>query len=120
MRLFEVEDRFVNDLVMFLRNLIGRSDSQDANAQLTLTYPGLNNLLQNFGYSGIEPSILKNFYDENQDVQKLMKDPEETGEQIVLKTEITQQAVQATRQPGPDVDHMAKQGAQDYQSDISK
>ena len=47
MRLFEVEDRFANDLEMVLRNQMGRSNTK--HSSLKLTYPALSNMMKNMG-----------------------------------------------------------------------
>jgi hypothetical protein len=123
MRLFEVEDRLVNDLIPILRNLVGRSDSPGNGQQSSpqpFSYAQLNGILKNLGYGPIDAGALKSLYDSSDALQHVIKDPAETGEEVVLKTEDERQKQQLTRSPGQSVDTMAHQGAQDYQSDISK
>ena len=116
MRLFEVEGRFEDDLVTLLRNLVGRSDSK--NAPQILTYPALSNLIQNFGYGQIDQALFKQVYDKSDELQRLVQDPAEDPEKIVLKTEDEREKQQLTATPGPDIDAMAKSAANKYQKDI--
>lgn len=118
MRLFEVESRFSDDLVTVLRNMVGRSDQQ--HAPQILSYPALGNILKNFGYGEIDPATFKDVYDSSEELQAIVKDPAETGEKIVLKTKDERASQELAKSPGPDIDAMAKSGAQDYQSDIAK
>jgi hypothetical protein len=111
MRLFEVEDRFVDDLVTILRNLRGRSDSKDAPA--VFPYAAVNNLLQPLGYGELSKMALVNLVKQHPDVNKEIKTFDD--ENIVLKTE-AEKAENPTNIPnGPSVDQMAHQGAQNFQ-----
>lgn len=87
MRLFEVEDRFSNDLTMVLRNLLGRSDSK--HSSIKLSYDALSNLIKNLGYGGINYATFNKVYDENPGIQAMVKDFNEAG--IELGTEVEQQ-----------------------------
>ena len=124
MRLFEVEGRFVNDLTLIIRNLVGRIDSTDdpraQHVRQPLTYPAVSHMLGNIGYGEMTPELMKKLYDKNDDIKKLILDPEETGDEIVLKTDSEKEKQQVSTQPGPDISQMATQGANKYQSDISK
>jgi hypothetical protein len=121
MRLFEVEDRLVNDLVPILRNLVGRGDNpgngQPSSPQ-PFSYAQLNGILKNLGYGPMDASALKSLYDSSDTLQRLMKDPAETGETIVLKTEDERQKQQLTKSPGQSIDTMAHQGAQKLSPEI--
>lgn len=123
MRLFEVEDRFANDLETILRNVVGRNDatdkSLDSPAPQPIKYSALSQLLRNMGYAGITPDLFKKIYDKNDGIRLLVKDPDETGEEVVLKTKAEQDTQQVSSAPGPDIDAMAKQGANAYQSKLS-
>jgi|APGre2960657373_1045057.scaffolds.fasta_scaffold187478_1 hypothetical protein len=109
MRLFEVEGRFTNDLIMVLRNLKTPSD---------LTYPAISNLMKNMGYGEITPQLMKNMYDNNDDLKKIIKDPAESGKILALKTDQEKQSSQIGQLPGPNIDQMAKQGSNAYQKNI--
>jgi len=87
MRLFEVEDRFSNDLTMVLRNLLGRSDSK--HSSIKLSYDALSNLIKNLGYGGINYATFNKMYDQNPGIQAMVKDYNEAG--VELGTEIEQQ-----------------------------
>ena len=82
MRLYEVADSFVNDLVTLLRNLVGRGDSKDAPQDLT--YPALSHLMKNMGNGEINYQIFNKLYDENLGLQDLVKSYDDQG--IVLGT----------------------------------
>jgi hypothetical protein len=118
MRLFEVEDRFINDLETLLRNQVGRSDSQSA--PQILSYPALSNLLKNMGYGAINFDILSQIFDSNPQLQPLIADFDQ--EKIVLGT---RQATPNTGSKldvpdGPSVDQMASSGAAAHMKQISK
>ena len=87
MRLFEVEDRFSNDLTMVLRNLLGRSDSK--HSSIKLSYDALSNLIKNLGYGGINYATFNKMYDQNPGIQAMVKDYNEAG--VELGTEVEQQ-----------------------------
>ena len=82
MRLFEVADRFVDDLTTILRGLVGRGDAKHAPQQLA--YPALSNMLANIGYGTMGFDQFSRVYDENPQVQELVADFDENG--IVLGT----------------------------------
>jgi hypothetical protein len=88
MRLFEVEDRFSNDLTMVLRNLLGRSDSK--HSSIKLSYDALSNLIKNLGYGGINYATFNKMYDQNPGIQAMVKDYNEAG--VELGTEVDRQA----------------------------
>lgn len=79
MRLFEVEDRFSNDLATVLRNVSGRTDK--------LRYEALGNLLRNLGYGGIDYKIFNQIYDNNPGIQELVSDFDQQG--ITLNSDVT-------------------------------
>jgi hypothetical protein len=121
MRLYEVEDRFINDLILLLNNVIGGNDSHSAGKsedQMSISYPALNDLLINQGYSGIDYDVLKKLYDKHRDLQKLIHDPQEDEQEIKLKTEADPMPGPSGVAKGPGVDQMAKKGAQDFQQDL--
>jgi len=117
MRLFEVEDRFTNDLVLVLKNMVGRSDTKDA--PLKLAYPAVNSLMFKFGYAELGPESLKDIYDKSDELQRMIKDPSETGDIIVTKTETERRKTELRTSSGPSVDTMAHQASQDYQNKLS-
>jgi hypothetical protein len=82
MRLFEVADRFVDDLETLLRNLVGRGDSK--HSPQSLTYPALSNLLKNMGYGEISYDQFSRIYDENPEIQPLIRNYNDQG--IILGT----------------------------------
>lgn len=117
MRLFEVEDHFVGDLVTVLRNQLGRGDSE--RTSLVLTYPALSNLMKNMGYGAIDYEGFQKLYDANPDLKKLVKNYSE--EKVVLSTETPPPGADAMgtgQAKGPSVDAMAHQGAQKLSPDI--
>jgi hypothetical protein len=110
MRLFEVEDRFTNDLVTIIRNLVGRSDSK--HAPQSLSYAAISNLLSNLGYGQIGYDEFASVYDKSPDLQALVKNFNEEG--IVLGTKAEQKPEDSPVIPtpkGPSVDTMAHQAA---------
>jgi hypothetical protein len=117
MRLFEVEDRFVGDLVTVLRNQLGRGDSE--RTSLVLTYPALSNIMKNMGYGEIDYDVFQKLYDGNPELKKLVVNYDE--DKISLSTKVpppgaeNQKAGKAT---GPSVDAMAHSGAQKLTPDI--
>lgn len=107
MRLFEVSDRFVDDLETVLRNLVGRGDSK--HAPQSLSYPALSNLLKNMGYGEIDYDQFVRLYDENPELQPLIQDYDDQG--ITLGTKVQSDAEADATQPGmptgKSVDQMA-------------
>jgi hypothetical protein len=128
MRLFEVEGNIVNDLVVLLRNQVGRTDSVSHNkAPQTLTYPALASLMNNLGYPGITKDSLKQLYDGSDELKKLIRDPKPAGEDpnanaadvVTLKTsEERTKDEPATAAGGKSIDSMAKSGA-NYKPELS-
>ena len=115
MRLFEVEDRFVNDLVMVLRELRGRSDTE--HSSLTLPWAAVNNILKNLGYGELNTAALASLVKQspalNAEVETF---DDETG--ITLATQ-DQEEEEPTKVPtGPSVDQMAHKAAKKYQADL--
>jgi hypothetical protein len=111
MRLFEVEDRFANDLEMVLRNLMGRSNEKKAS--LKLSYPALSNLLKNMGYGGIEYDTFQKVYDANPALQNIVRDFDENEIRVTTDIEDTEDD-QEQGDGLPDsksVDQMASAGA---------
>jgi hypothetical protein len=128
MRLYEVEDSITQDLVVVLKNQLGRTDSvsHDTSSE-TLTYPALANLMNNMGYPGITKDSLKKLYDSSVELQKVIRDPQPAGgdpnsqqaDVIVLKTAREKSKdVPSTAGQGPSVDTMAKSGAS-YKPELS-
>ena len=117
MRLFEVADRFVDDLGTVLRNLVGRGDSKQA--PQSLTYPALSNLLSNMGYGGISYEQFARIYDENPDIQPLIADYNDQG--IILGTDIQSEKDQDQLEvpTGKSVDQMASSGARNHLDSLS-
>jgi len=117
MRLFEVEDRFTDDLITILRNLVGRSDSK--HSPQSITYQALANMLKNLGYGEIDYDQFKGIYDNNPDLQAVIKNFNADG--IELNTDIEKEKPPSTPVPvpkGPSVDSMAHSGAADYQKTL--
>ena len=85
MRLFEVEDRFTNDLITVFRQLRGRSDVPSERTPLTLPWVAVNGMLKNFGYSEIDTAALANLVKQSPALNNEVKTfDDETG--ITLKT----------------------------------
>lgn len=117
MRLFEVEDRFTNDLVTVFRQLRGRSDTPSEQAPLTLPWVAVNNMLKNFGYSEIDTATLAKLVKQSEALNQEVKDFDEEG--ITLKTKSEQDQAPTNIPDGPSVDQMAHSGAQDFQQKMS-
>lgn len=117
MRLFEVADRFVDDLETILRNLVGRGDSK--HAPQSLTWPALGNMLKNIGYGGLTYDQFAKVYDENPQIQPLIRDYNDQG--LVLGTKEEPEGSEGTSDvpDGPSVDQMASSGAQQHLNDLS-
>jgi|CryBogDrversion2_5_1035270.scaffolds.fasta_scaffold85228_1 hypothetical protein len=116
MRLFEVEDHFIGDLVTVLRNQLGRGDSE--HTSLVLSYPALSNIMRNMGYGELDYDAFDKLYSSNEDLKKLVQNYDE--EKVVLSTKAPgpgeeQKPGKAT---GPDIDAMAHSGAQKLSPDI--
>jgi len=128
MRLFEVEDNVAQNLVVLLRQQVGRTDSVSHDkAPQTLTYPALAHMLNMMGFPGLTKESLKQLYDKNDELKKVIRDPMPAGQDpngkeadlIVLKTaEEKEKDVPATAGGGKSVDAMAKSGA-NYKPELS-
>jgi hypothetical protein len=123
MRLFEVADRFVDDLETILRNLIKggnpkRASEPNMKDSQTITYPALSQLLNNQGYGNIAFEQFAKIYDENPSIAPLIADYNE--EFITLGTDNEQQSTGGTDIPtGPSVDQMASRGAAAHLNSLS-
>jgi hypothetical protein len=107
MRLFEVADRFVDDLQTILRNEIGRSNTN--HAPKTLTWLALSNMLTPFGYGDINYYGFRKIYDSNPSIQPLIKNFNKDG--IILGTDKDPDVDKQTdvdTPPGQSIDKMAK------------
>jgi hypothetical protein len=127
MKLFEVESNITQDLVLLLKNQLGRTDSVSRDrAPQSLTYPALANLMNNMGYPGINKDSLKKLYDSSDELKKIIRDPKPPQEDpnspeagmIILKTaeEREKDAIGSTG--GKGIDAMAKQAA-NYKPEFS-
>lgn len=92
MRLFEVADRFVDDLETLLRNVVGRGDSK--HAPQTLTYPALSSLLLNMGYGPLSYDNFNAIHTANPAIQSLVRTFDDQG--IVLGTKEESKAEKAS------------------------
>ena len=117
MRLFEVEDHFIDELTTELRNM--RRGSNEEDTTQVLTWPALNNIVSNIGYGMLDPSSLGKLVKDNQALSSLIKTFDD--KQIILKTEEEEnQEVAPTDVPdGPGVDQMARSASQKYMSDLN-
>jgi len=123
MRLFEVADRFVDDLETILRNLIkgGRpqksSEPMEKQSQ-NISYPALSQLLNNQGYGNVDFKQFARIYDENPSIAPLIADYNQ--EYIILGTdEETMPKSNLGTPKGPSVDQMASQGAAAHLNSLS-
>ena len=123
MRLFEVADRFVDDLETILRNLIkgGRpqksSEPMEKQSQ-NISYPALSQLLNNMGYGNVDFTQFARIYDENPSIAPLIADYNQ--EYIILGTdEETMPKSNLGTPEGPSVDQMASQGAAAHLNSLS-
>lgn len=116
MRLFEVEDRFVNDLVMVFRELRGRSDTE--HSSLTLPWAAVNNILKNLGHGELNTAALASLVKQspalNAEVETF---DDETG--VTLATQDQEQEEPTDVPDGPGVDQMAHRAAKKFQSDLN-
>lgn len=83
MRLFEIADRFIDDLTTVLKTIQGRAIKQ--RMPQSLTYPALSNLLKNLNYGEITFEQFQQIYDQNPVIQSLVSNFNER--MIVLNTE---------------------------------
>ena len=111
MRLFEVEDRFADDLETALRNLVGRSNQK--HASLKLTYQALSNILTNMGYGDVDYQEFKKVYDSSQSIQNIVRSFDEHSVMISTEAEKDDDEIeQGEGEPrSPSVDQMASQGS---------
>jgi hypothetical protein len=117
MRLFEADNRFVDDLETLLRNRIGRSDAKQASQ--TLTWPALSNMLRGFGYGDIDYAGFRRIFDENPSLHALIRNFNEDG--LILGTDEEPESTEQDPMEvpkGPGVDQMARSGAQKLSPDI--
>jgi hypothetical protein len=123
MRLFEVADRFVDDLETILRNLIkgGRpqKSSEPAEKQSqNISYPALSQLLNNIGYGSVDFKQFARIYDENPSIAPLIADYNQeyimlgTDKETIPKSNLGTDA-------GPSVDQMASRGAAAHLNSLS-
>jgi hypothetical protein len=127
MRLFEVESNITQDLVVLLKNQVGRTDTVSHNsAPQTLTYPALANLMNNLGYPGITKESLKKLYDDSDELKKVIRDPNPPEQDpnstdadvVTLKTSNEREKDTVGSTGGKGVDAMAKSGAS-YKPELS-
>ncbi len=123
MRLFEVTDRFVDDLETVIRLQIKGGKAKKASEPMEkepepLTYPALSQLLNNMGYGNINHTQFVRIYDENPSLAPLIADYNE--EYIILGTDDkTMPQSKVTIPAGPSVDQMASRGAAKHMANIS-
>ena len=124
MRLFEVADRFVDDLETALRLQIKGARAKKSSEPLSkesepLSYPGLSQLLYNIGgYGKIDFKDFARIYDENPSIASLVADYNQ--EYIILGTdEETMPKSNLGTPEGPSVDQMASQGAAAHLNSLS-
>lgn len=117
MRLFEVEDRFTDDLITILRNIVGRSNEKRASSKLT--YPALSSMLVNLGYGSITYEEFARAYETSEELKQIVQNYSEEG--ITLKTDIMSASdeEETGRPQGPDIGDMASSAAKDWQKDLS-
>jgi hypothetical protein len=119
MRLFEVDSSYEDDLVLILRNLIGRADGKDQSQQLT--YSAINGMLANKGHGPINQQLLTGIYDNSTELPNLIADFDE--EIVTLGTQVKDK--DQPKEPmdipgGKSVDQMAKGGVADHMRKISR
>ena len=114
MRLFEVEDRFADDLETALRNLVGRSNQK--HASLKLTYQALSNILKNMGYGEVDHQEFKKVYDDNPSIQNIVRSFDDHT--IMVSTDAEKDEDEIEKGEGeprsPSVDQMASQASKAY------
>lgn len=117
MRLFEVEDRFTDDLVTVLRNLVGRSNEKRTASKIS--YPAISSLLSNLGYGSITYEEFRKAYESSEELKQVIQNYNEEG--ITLKTDIMSASdkEETGRPTGPDVSSMASSAAKDWQQDLN-
>ena len=110
MRLFEVEDHFGSDLVLVLRNMMGRANtgkSTKEKASMVLNYDALSNIMKNMGYGAIDYDAFAKMYDSNPDLKSVVANFD--ADKVVLNTDVKapDQNEPVDTPPGPSVDQMA-------------
>jgi hypothetical protein len=126
MKLFEVDDSITQNLVLLLKNQIGRTDSvSHESAPQTLTYPALANMMNMMGFPGLNKESLKQLYDNSEELKKLIRDPESAdpnsaeSDTVILKTAEEREKDEApAAKGGKGIDAMAKSGA-NYKPELS-
>jgi hypothetical protein len=127
MRLFEVEDSVTQDLVLLLRQQVGRTDSvSHDSAPQTLTYPALAHMMNMMGHPGFSKDALKHMYDSSDELKKVIRDPKPAGgdpneagaDLITLKTAEEKEKDDIGSTGGKGIDAMAKSGA-NYKPELS-
>lgn len=118
MRLFEVDNKFADDLVLAIRNQLGRSNQEKA--QLVYTWPAFNNILKNMDYPPIDSDNLDTFkklLDSNPQLNKLVRTFDDKG--VVIDTLADKPEGGIETPGGKSVDQMAKSGVKDFYKDIT-
>ena len=110
MRLFEVADHFSQDLVLVLRNMLGRANSGKSSkdkSSMVINYDALSNIMKNMGYGEIDYDGFAKLFDANPELKSVVKNFDE--EEIVLSTDIQPPNDNQPQDvpPGPSVDQMA-------------
>lgn len=105
MRLFEVANKYIDDLETVIRNLVGRSDSKDTSQHLS--YQALSNIMKNMGYGMVNFEDFSRIYDENPTIQTLVKDFNNQGITLGTHSDIEQDAQTSAVPGGKTVDQMA-------------
>jgi len=126
MKLFEVDDSITQNLVLLLKNQVGRTDSvSHDSAPQTLTYPALAHMMNMMGFPGLNKESLKQLYDNSAELKKLIRDPQSAdpnsaeSDTIILKTAEERKKDEApSAAGGKGIDAMAKSGA-NYKPDLS-
>jgi len=120
MRLFEIEDRFADDLATILRNQLGRADSKDETQ--TLTYEALSEMLSNKGYGKIDQNSFQEISHDHPAIAALVASIGEDG--VTLSTEKKPKEPDAKLDfpidGGPSVDSMASQAVKKHLNDVSR
>ena len=118
MRLFEVENTFVDDLSTLLRNRIGRA----GNRSEVYTWQAFSNLIKNVvGTAGMTADQFQQIYDDNPEIQPYIKNFDKEKIELGTKAETDQEvgtAGDAKKPEGPSVDQMAQQGVAAHYQDL--
>lgn len=117
MRLFEVEDRFTNDLILVLRNLEGRGDSKGET--VPLPWAAVNNMLTKLGYSELDTGSLAKLVKQSPALNLEIKTfDDDNGIILNTRAEKEKTKTQTPTAAGPSVDQMARQ-AVNYKPQLS-